>query len=37
MLREFPAHPFQLLDDQLSMVSEWRSSGRHADATAMPV
>src|SRR5215813_2302534 len=37
MLREFPAHPFQLLDDQLSMVSECRSSGRHADTTAMPV
>jgi hypothetical protein len=37
MLREFTAHPLQLLDDQLSMVGEGRSSGRDADTTAVPV
>ena len=36
ILRQFPAHPFQLLNDQLCVVNESCARWRRANATAVP-
>jgi hypothetical protein len=37
ILGQFPTHPFQLLNDQLSVMEEGGAGWCSADATAMPV
>jgi hypothetical protein len=37
MLREFPAHPLQLLNDQLRVMRQGCASGCRANPAAMPI